>query len=622
MSAHHHEKIEHFFIHLVTVLFLLSSISTAFLGYGVYQKQPRNATFLSTPVFAIGSGWFSYWTQTSWNGGASPGAVTTPDSLHTWPNKWNKYDSATNVVIDASGVQYNGSGNGTLVTSIFDFGTKRLLSTTFTNIEYKMGNSVDQLQSASWIIPNCNTVAANYRYVQFKLKLGATDPYVDGFTMVSAYTEFKITVKDSATQSILNNATISHSVDKGTTPSDPYIWTEPEYTYENGKYIADTEYSTEDIHTITISAPGYISQTIHPTPNAPYGCDFEESITVNLVPQSSPSSSQLSSSQTQSNSSSSQVNVNTNSSSTTSPQDTTPVSLADFQKTILPSIFTAKGSKTTDLSKVTDHTKIANFTVDVTGKNKVVFNDTLDLSIQSAVDALTQLDKYVKLGNLGVVQVDSKSVPAFNKKATIYMYGLDFVSTPDILVDGVNDKSDLITNINYDANSGILSFDIAHFTTYKSVPKIEIFLPENIKLTDNFIRGRVSDPKAKITGWFNDVKLADIKVDEKTGYFNIPRIVLGEGQNTLTLVTESKYGKNTFKKIITYSPKGASTESQTTDDNLSIVSLLSLLIASLCFALLLGYLVYRKRKRLKQILDKITHHENPPTPRISASNQL
>ncbi len=286
-------------------------------------------------------------------------------------------------------------------------------------------------------------------------------------------------------------------------------------------------------------------------------------------------------------------------SSTPSTGTTTQTTTAETLKDVdLPKVFTKKGSKTTNLAKISNLKKIKGFTLDVSRKNLVVFNESLDLSSDKLIAKFKSLDKYVKMGTIGKVEIDSKALPVLNKKASIVMSGLKFVSEPEVLIDGKKDTKKVISDLLYNKEKGTLTFNVAHFTSFWAVPKLELLEPatKSIKESTNSIKGRISDPTTVITGRLNEVNLASYTPDEKTGEFVIDNITLQEGENFLTLEAESAIHKILpLVTTLTYSPTTAApiaAEKNQTHYVLLLVSSISALI----FLILVGYLVYRKRK--------------------------
>ena len=107
-----------------------------------------------------------------------------------------------------------------------------------------------------------------------------------------------------------------------------------------------------------------------------------------------------------------------------------------------------------------------------TGMGKIVFEKVLNMSDQATVAVLQSLGTAMEMSG-GHIKFDSETADAMNATgAKIYMYGLDFDSTPNIIVkddDGnIIDPEDGnypdITDISYEY--GTLVFDASHFTQF------------------------------------------------------------------------------------------------------------------------------------------------------------
>ncbi|MFW6449953.1 MAG: Ig-like domain-containing protein, partial [Nanoarchaeota archaeon] len=138
---------------------------------------------------------------------------------------------------------------------------------------------------------------------------------------------------------------------------------------------------------------------------------------------------------------------------------------------------------TTDLSKEENLEDVTNLTMEKTGTGKISFGESaVNLS------GIANLDPFIRLEN-GVVGLNSKLLKSFEQPATIYMYGLNFSSIPDIYhsenftqetEDILNEcPEDKCSNINYNAATGILSFDVSGFSVFRAtintgeMPKID-----------------------------------------------------------------------------------------------------------------------------------------------------
>jgi len=589
MPDHLHSKIEHPLIHLVAALFTFSTITAAFLGYGIYEAKhliPEKTVVKSVRAETPYPPW-PVWYQVSWTGGQDSGsAVPVP-----WDETggWDKYSSASHVIIDGNGVKDDGTGTGELISSIFDLGSERLAGAGTQGsgaaprqLQTRVGSSVEEVQNALWGV-DCRNDTYKYRYVQYRLRSlpsPSSGKYVSNIFLLSAMGAIEVTVKDASTSLPIENATlmlsgIEHIVE---TVEDFYMVV----------YDYDADVSS---YSVTASAPGYQPQTktISEISSETWCCiiTYTASFALSKTSTSPPSSPPPSGSS---------VNVNTGAGSgSATTADTTPVSLSEFQQIKLPAQFVGSGSTTTDLSKVTDHQKVENFTLDVPGKNKIVFGEALDLSTTSTSNALKELDKYVKLDTIGIIELNSSLLPALNKKATLTISGLSFVSTPEILINGAKDTQNIVSNVKYEG--GILTFDIAHFTRFTASPKLELISPTKTTIRDlySIIWARISDPGAVVTGEFNGIKLAKITPDQKTGEFSLKKLAFNEGKNTLKLEAESKMGKVLPLIVtITYNPKVATVKE--TAKSLPYQPLLITLFVALAFAALLGYLIYRRKK--------------------------
>lgn len=103
-------------------------------------------------------------------------------------------------------------------------------------------------------------------------------------------------------------------------------------------------------------------------------------------------------------------------------------------------------------------------------KGKIVFTYSLNLSDQATVAVLQSLGTAMDMSD-GHISFDSETATAMSDTgATIYMYGLDFGSTPNIVVrnddDEVIDGTDIVGNIAYTSGTGELSFTATHFTQF------------------------------------------------------------------------------------------------------------------------------------------------------------
>src|SRR4030042_287527 len=226
-----------------------------------------------------------------------------------------------------------------------------------------------------------------------------------------------------------------------------------------------------------------------------------------------------------------------------------------IKEVVLPDTFRRENSATTDLSKISDPAKVEKFTLD-TLANTIIFKDSLDLSSQEVLNKLNFLNLYLSADKLGIISLDSTTLPFMNKKATLSMKKLPFIKKPRVLVNGKEDKK-VVSNVKY--SNWILSFDVSHFSTFAAGPVIELDTPvNNFKTTNNSltIKGIVSDPTAQLSLKANNKDLGKLDISVENGKFE-RKINLMNGVNTLVLTALSSNGSSYAANIsgVLYTPK-------------------------------------------------------------------
>ncbi|MBW2976522.1 tandem-95 repeat protein [Candidatus Woesearchaeota archaeon] len=116
-----------------------------------------------------------------------------------------------------------------------------------------------------------------------------------------------------------------------------------------------------------------------------------------------------------------------------------------------------------------DETNVDNFA------NLTIFNSygLIDFGDQALdLSDVVDVDRYVRIED-GVIGIDSDNLPALNAPATITLYNLPFPETPVIYynegfsLSGENIcPGSICSNIDYDAATGTLTFDAAHFSIF------------------------------------------------------------------------------------------------------------------------------------------------------------
>lgn len=216
---------------------------------------------------------------------------------------------------------------------------------------------------------------------------------------------------------------------------------------------------------------------------------------------------------------------------TTTTKTVETVKVETIKDVSLPETFTATGT-TTNLAAISDISKVENLTLD-TAIGTIKFTEVVDLSSTDTKDKFKDLDKYVKVDQKGVISIDSISLAALNKKATLTMKGLSFVKTPKVLYNGKEDKS-AVSNIKY--SDGVLTFDVTKFSTFTAAPTVGINEPaNNFETTEKTvkIKGSVSDPTASVSAKLNNKDLGALKV-AINGAFE-KEIDLVEGDNNIVV---------------------------------------------------------------------------------------
>lgn len=217
---------------------------------------------------------------------------------------------------------------------------------------------------------------------------------------------------------------------------------------------------------------------------------------------------------------------------------------------VLNDLFYQQGSKTTRFSAIKDPIKVQDFTLDLLGKEKVIFKGTIDLSQKTAINLITNLSEHLTFEHLNF-KADSEIMDYFKVPLEVTYYDVPFVFNPDVLKDESSTlTSDKLTNYKFyiiDNNTQV-SFLIKEAGAYKLIPHFELDISDNqtIKSDINLatFSGRISDPKAIINIKLNsaDAKDAVSGIDPATGSFSFA-VNLIEGTNLIEAEATSDYGK-------------------------------------------------------------------------------
>ena len=92
----------------------------------------------------------------------------------------------------------------------------------------------------------------------------------------------------------------------------------------------------------------------------------------------------------------------------------------------------------------------------------IEFSDSIDLS------SVNDIGSYVTVEE-GKISIDTTTLVSFaNKAAKLTMSNLPYMQMPSVLMDGSACPSTVCSNIAY--SNGVLTFDVAHFTTFEASP--------------------------------------------------------------------------------------------------------------------------------------------------------
>lgn len=140
-----------------------------------------------------------------------------------------------------------------------------------------------------------------------------------------------------------------------------------------------------------------------------------------------------------------------------------------------PGVFTLPKSQT-NITSVCTLGGALNIVLDVVGKNKIEFQDSIvDMCSDETIE---NLDQHFQMDKVGEVVVDSDSLPYLkDKSALITMRDLPFQEEPDIEVDGELADNQDVENKSWDQSSKTLTFEAKHFTTYRAVAKSSASTP-------------------------------------------------------------------------------------------------------------------------------------------------
>ena len=287
----------------------------------------------------------------------------------------------------------------------------------------------------------------------------------------------------------------------------------------------------------------------------------------------------------------------------------------DNEQTIeikLPTRFYLPTSTTTKLQGYTkDQLKsIQNFTLHVPDIAKIVFNTSIDLSMNETVTRLNKLDQYVFMDHPGEVSIATDLMPELNKPATVTLYGLNFVSlgsdyTPAIMKDdaeaGKNVENIILTG------SSAVSFDVTEFSTYSIRPTLKFEeLEYDVDQPEHEIEGMIDDLDSEIIVYLNDEKLTQAVSISDDGSFTVP-VELQEGENIVQVIATGISEQSTTERLTIIN---TTTDTQEEDGTNSFTLIIAILLILSGIGLVTAYLI--KTKKIKLFKKKDTTTKTKP----------
>jgi hypothetical protein len=127
----------------------------------------------------------------------------------------------------------------------------------------------------------------------------------------------------------------------------------------------------------------------------------------------------------------------------------------------------------TNLATLPDPTNATGLYFSSTGRGRIEFSSTLNLTGSSTVISIRNLLTNLQLGN-GIISFNPETASVLeNSGARLTMYGLPTSRTYDIdsltVLDDAGQPTttaSIVSNVSYDQNTGTLAFDAAHFTSF------------------------------------------------------------------------------------------------------------------------------------------------------------
>jgi len=242
---------------------------------------------------------------------------------------------------------------------------------------------------------------------------------------------------------------------------------------------------------------------------------------------------------------------------------TSEEAIKEIKDVLINELFYQPGSTSTKLTKIENAQNVEDFTLDLIDKVKVVFKEPVDLSSEEAIHYISNLADYMTFEYL-YFWIDYNMMSFFKVPLEITYYDLPYVWEPDIIKDDQfileNEEIENFRSKVVDDKSQI-SFIIREAGGYRIIPRLELYIEDNLKITDLVnhppFAGRISDPTANLTISLNGKELKDkeVTIDSQTGDFSF-RLDLIDGSNLIEIEADSVFGEIAkVTKIVHYQDK-------------------------------------------------------------------
>lgn len=262
--------------------------------------------------------------------------------------------------------------------------------------------------------------------------------------------------------------------------------------------------------------------------------------------------------------------------------------------------FYKSGSTSTKLDGLSSEQlkSLNNLTFHIPDIAKIVYNETIDLSSEDAINRLEKLDQYLFLEQVGEAAIASDLMPELDKSATITFYGLNIASISDdyrpvIVYDDQEASESQVKDVTL-VGRDTITFEVQGFSVYAYRPTLAFEQEEYDTDTKEFtLQGKVDDLDSEISVYLNNDRL-DEKIDiDEDGNFEIP-LTLEEKENVVQVMATG-ISEQTYSETVTINYTQG-TEAKSSSNLTLYVGIFLILAAAGAGG---GYYYYKRKKRLK-----------------------